>query len=275
MLRPRTRYLTLTATVLAVPLLTIDDPRRAAALPFSDQVGIYALVNKVTFRPNEKNAKSIRVHGAFAVAEARNGNYYKSPKWGTIDFHLDQEKADQCRKQWADLSATAGSGGIVGFGFRYRQRNVEVSQAGEKQRPSVIFQVGMGVRRIRNANYGPLLQLKCLPKPHSPVMGDVVQCQGGRRPEQPIEFLVDNCLDKSEDLRYVFEVERGDGDIRGSQPIAPGDGRTSWKTSLVLTPGETVKWRVRVIRKGLTVAAVASASFVPTAKPREKPKRRG
>ena len=99
-------------------------------------------------------------------------------------------------------------------------------------------------------------------------LSDHLSGDGWNDDRATIDPHLESCAD-----RYLFEVERGDGDVRGSQPIAPGNGRTSWKTRLVLTPGETVKWRVRVIREGLRVAAVASASFVPKAPLKKEPRR--
>ena len=88
----------------------------------------------------------------------------------------------------------------------------------------------------------------------------------GKRPEQSIKFTCKNCIASEESIRYVFEFEQKNGDIRGSEPLAAGDGHTTWQTTIALTSGDAVQWRVRVIAKGLTSAPVARGSFVPVAK---------
>jgi len=251
--------------ILALITLVVSATRTEqpldAAVP-SDQVGVYAWIQKVEFTPDAATARSVKIHGAFAVAQGRNGNYYRSPIWGVLAFHVDAEQADKCRKQWSDLAAVAGTGQIIGFGFRYRQENVRVLAAGAKLKTTT-FHTGMGIRKVRNANYGPVMQLRHFPRPISPLLGAKVTAAGGRRPEQSIEFTCETCIASDESIRYLFEFEQKNGDIRGSQPLAARDGRTNWSTTIVLTPGEEVKWRVRVIAKDLTSAPVATGSFVP------------
>lgn len=261
-----------TLVALAVPITSLPP---GSPPPMSDQVGVYALIDRVVFHPNKTAPERVEVFGAFAIAQAPQGNYYRSPRWGFLAFHLDPKAVDKCRAQWNDLASVAGKGKCIGFGFRYYQKNVRVWQAGErKQVKTSQFQTGMGIRPIRNANYGPVRQLRCLPRPLSPASGSTVECRDGRRPEQVVKLTVKNCLASGEDIRYVFEIERAGGDIRGSAPIPAGDATTSWKVGVVLTPGETVKWRVRVIGARQRVAAVAQASFRAVAKPAEQPVKR-
>jgi hypothetical protein len=268
MKQPNLTFSILAAAAITVPAVWTtlpSTPASLAAVPLSDQVGVYGLIDKVESETSKNGAKSVRIFGAFAIAHSRHGNYYRSPKWGFLAYHIDEENADKCRTQWKDLKTMAGTGKVVGFGFRYRQRDVAVWQESDRNVKSVMFHTGMGVRKARSAKYAPIDQLLYLPKPHSPVKGDDVICKGGDRPEQPIEFTCDNCTAKGDDVRYIFEVEQANGDIRGSAPIPAGDQRTTWKTTLAMTPGQKVTWRVRVIASKLKVASVATASFVPSA----------
>ena len=97
------------------PLTALHNPVTATP-PISDQVGVYALIERVVFLPDAKTARKVRIFGAFAIAEGKNGDYYRSPQWGVLFFHLDPEKSDQCRAEWSDLAKKSGTGECVGFG---------------------------------------------------------------------------------------------------------------------------------------------------------------
>src|ERR1044072_3600220 len=49
----------------------------------SDPVGIYALVDKVVFEPNETSPERIQIWGAFAIAEG-NGDTYRNAERGYL-----------------------------------------------------------------------------------------------------------------------------------------------------------------------------------------------
>ena len=97
----------------------------------SDPVGIYALVEKVVFEPNESAPERVQVWGAFALTDGRSGDGYLPAQRGFLYFTLKSGKEDTCRKEWNDLKAVAGTGQGVGFGGRYVP-NGRVRKAGEK-----------------------------------------------------------------------------------------------------------------------------------------------
>src|SRR2546423_10383227 len=80
-----------------------------SSLRASDPIGVYALIDKVTFLPNEQSAQTIQVSGVFSLAEGR-GETYGKPQRGYLFFTIDPEKPDVTRKEWADLKSVAGSG---------------------------------------------------------------------------------------------------------------------------------------------------------------------
>jgi hypothetical protein len=83
----------------------------------SGPLGVYGIVEKVVFEPDERNPQRVQVWGAFAYAEHRTPRlspvtrgylYFRLPEYG--------ESPDTVRREWADLKAVAGTGQAVGFG---------------------------------------------------------------------------------------------------------------------------------------------------------------
>ena len=100
----------------------------AVSLTASGPVGIYGIIDKVVFEPNEQNAERLQVWGAFAyvdgpgpeeagmnVSPAKRGYLYFKIRSAHPGFTSEgQIKAS--RNEWADLKAVAGTGQAVGFG---------------------------------------------------------------------------------------------------------------------------------------------------------------
>ena len=89
-----------------------------AHLSASGALGIYGIVEKVVFEPNEAAPERIQVWGAFAYVDGVGGQGLTvSPsKRGYMYFRMDPSKADIIKKEWADLKAVAGTGQAIGFG---------------------------------------------------------------------------------------------------------------------------------------------------------------
>jgi hypothetical protein len=90
----------------------------AAQLAASGPLGIYGIVEKVVFEPNEAAPERIQVWGAFAYVEGGSpqGLTVSPAKRGYLYFRIDPAQADIIRKEWADLKNVAGTGQAVGFG---------------------------------------------------------------------------------------------------------------------------------------------------------------
>src|SRR5438034_6084567 len=56
----------------------------------SDPVGIYALVDKVVFEPNETNPERIQIWGGFAIAEGY-GYTYKNAQRGYLYYKVNSD----------------------------------------------------------------------------------------------------------------------------------------------------------------------------------------
>ena len=90
----------------------------------SGPLGIYGIVEKVVFEPDEKAPERIQVWGAFAYVDGGVDRALAvSPPWrGYLYFTLpvilpaSPSQVETIRKEWADLRAVAGTGQAIGFG---------------------------------------------------------------------------------------------------------------------------------------------------------------
>src|SRR5687768_763042 len=84
----------------------------------SGPLGVYGIVEKVVFEPNERTPERVQVWGAFAYVEGRSPSDISPVTRGYLYFRLPTygESVDTVRKEWADLKAVAGTGQAVGFG---------------------------------------------------------------------------------------------------------------------------------------------------------------
>jgi hypothetical protein len=134
----------------------------ASVLRANGPVGVFALVDKVVFEPNEANAERIQVWGAFVFVEggvkaanqtsaARKGYMY----FQLFDAALTAAQRQAVRNEWNDLKTVAGTGQAVGFGnYFYLGGFGELDPAartnGILQNPS-----GTGSIRVRPASEPP------------------------------------------------------------------------------------------------------------------------
>lgn len=94
-----------------------------SAMRASGLVGIYAVVSKVVFEPNEKAPERIQIWGAFTLVDGGTGSGGKTltPQRGYLYFVLPSatENAnlrETALKEWADFKAIAGTSQAVAFG---------------------------------------------------------------------------------------------------------------------------------------------------------------
>jgi hypothetical protein len=92
----------------------------------SGPLGIYGIVEKVVFEPNEQAPRRIQVWGAFAYVDGTAGEsltispaargylYFRLPADGAEPVTPRQLQA--IRREWADLKSVAGTGQAIGFG---------------------------------------------------------------------------------------------------------------------------------------------------------------
>src|SRR5213592_2762368 len=133
----------------------------------SDPVGIYALVDKVVFEPNETNPERVQIWGAFAIAEGY-GYTYKNAERGYLYYKANSEKPTACRNEWTDLKAVAGTGQIVAFGSRYGEKGALRKQEAKPENPDV-YPIAMGLTKVKEEkDYEPLKQLARLRESKAP-----------------------------------------------------------------------------------------------------------
>ena len=84
----------------------------------SGPLGVYGIVEKVVFEPNEQTPERVQVWGAFAYVEGRSPSDVSTVTRGYLYFRLPTygESVETVRNEWADLKAVAGTGQAVGFG---------------------------------------------------------------------------------------------------------------------------------------------------------------
>ena len=116
----------------------------AQMLRASDPVGIYAVIEKVVFEPNENAPQRIQVWGAFSLSEGKPGDFYQAPQRGYLYLTLPSGKETVAKKEWADLKSMAGTNQGVAFGSKYNMK-VQVRKADEKLQNPDVYPIGMGV----------------------------------------------------------------------------------------------------------------------------------
>jgi hypothetical protein len=106
-----------------VGLLILANAPPAAA---SGPLGIYGIVENVSFEPDDKAPERIQVWGAFAYVDGTAGEslrispaargylYFRLPSAGDVTFTPAQLEA--IKNEWADLKSVAGTGEVIGFG---------------------------------------------------------------------------------------------------------------------------------------------------------------
>jgi hypothetical protein len=121
------------------------------ALPASGPVGIFGIVEKVVFEPDESSPERVQIWGAFAYVDgnertaivaspARRGYlYFKLPSIAANNS--TQKEIDAAKIEWADLKAVAGTGQAVGFGkWGYIAGFSSLSPDAQPVLPSVILE---------------------------------------------------------------------------------------------------------------------------------------
>ena len=153
---------TVVALIIACFTLSLLTPKTDA---YSDWIGVYARIDKVVFEPNATAPDRIQIWGAFALATKEDRNNYDPAQRGYLYFSVRPGKEEVCRKEWADLKATAGTGQIIGFGGRNNQP-ARLRKADEKPADPDAYPVGYGLIRMsdRGSEYPPIRELRSLPK---------------------------------------------------------------------------------------------------------------
>lgn len=126
----------------------------------SDPVGIYAIVEKVVFEPNENAPMRVQVWGAFSQADSRNNNdEYGPAAAGYLYFTCPAGKEQVCRNEWSDLKGMAGQGTGVAFGGRFEPVS-RVRKANEPPASPDPYPIRMGVVKMSGRGQQPAIVAK-------------------------------------------------------------------------------------------------------------------
>jgi hypothetical protein len=87
----------------------------------SGPAGVFAVIEKVIFEPNEQAPERLQLWGAFAfVAGGIRGSFTSPPERGYLYFSIPASATPQqretIRKEWADFKTVAGTPQGVAFG---------------------------------------------------------------------------------------------------------------------------------------------------------------
>jgi hypothetical protein len=91
----------------------------------SGPLGVYAIIEKVAFEPNESAPQRIRITGAFVYVNEPNRTLGASvARRGYMYFKLPDDAGpatpgsatERIRREWNDIKSVAGTGQAIGFG---------------------------------------------------------------------------------------------------------------------------------------------------------------
>jgi len=236
--------------VVSTAALLFSSPAEA-----TNPVGIYAVVDKVVFEPEEGPPERIGIWGAFTLAVAQDLNTYQSPVRGYLYYALPPGEAEVTRKEWADLQTVAGTGQAVAFASRFLPTG-RVRPGCQEPREPDAYPVNLGLTRIRSdTDYPPVKDLLSLPAPVSPPDG-ATSVEPGK-----LTLIVRNLLlPERRGARYVFEIEDDSGVREESPPSAPGEKETMWSPQMEGKAGRHYAWRAGGTQ-GSWSGPVATACF--------------
>jgi hypothetical protein len=153
------------ATSIVLALVVLAGP---ASLTASGPLGIYGIVERVVFEPDEKAPDRVQVWGAFAYVDLRSEDQAVSaPQRGYLYLTLpimlpaSRSQVDVIRREWADLKAVAGTGQAVGFGsWGYSGRFSNLRPDATRAEPPHIFEASpkggtLTDLRVRPASEAP------------------------------------------------------------------------------------------------------------------------
>jgi hypothetical protein len=80
-------------------------------------VGIYAIIDQVTFDKDGPSPNLIRISGVFAVPVPMSSADYQAPQRGYLYFRIPPGAEHAAQEDWKQLKAAEGTRQVVGFAF--------------------------------------------------------------------------------------------------------------------------------------------------------------
>src|SRR5205807_136344 len=109
-------------------------------------VGIYAMVDKVVFEPNDSAPERVQIWGTFMVAKGRGGDDYEDPVRGYFYYTLPKGKEATAKKEWADLKKLAGTDQTIAFASRHEEKG-KIRKATDKAESPDPYPLGFGLQK--------------------------------------------------------------------------------------------------------------------------------
>lgn len=222
----------------AVPLLACALLLVASVAPASPPMGLYAVIEKVVFEPNDSGPERVQIWGLFARA-LDGGNQYSAPAYGYIYLHAQRGEENIARNEWNDLKKLAGTGQCVAFASYYKQgfNLVHVRQPGTPPEKSEPYPISMGLIRLRATAF-PAKEILNVAAAVSPAR-EVEVATG------TITLKAHNIFAKDHPkAKYVFEIQGPNREKETSPLVAAGEAFTEWTPTLKVRSGEHYSWRV-------------------------------
>jgi hypothetical protein len=219
----------------------------------SDPVGVYAVVEKVVAEPADGTPQRVQVWGVFALNSGPRDEPYSAPAYGYLYYKAD-EKPDAARREWEDLKSVAGTGQVVAFASRWKEKG-RVRKATDKPDAPDAYPVAMGVTKVRGGDWGPVRALLEVPVPVTPA--PAAEVEAGK---VTLAARAGKPRDATPAAKYVFEITAPGGVKETSDPVEAGaDGKTTWSPKMKSKPGETYTWSVR--KAGAPNDGAATSTF--------------
>jgi hypothetical protein len=102
----------MSTTAVAVLILSLIP---TAAIAKSGTIGIYAVIDQVTFEPESQSANFVKISGVFVVPVPMSSGAYTTAKRGYLYFRVPPGMEEVARKDWTGIRLAAGTGRVIGF----------------------------------------------------------------------------------------------------------------------------------------------------------------
>ena len=145
------------ACIAGLSLFSVE----AAPAWASQPSAIYTVPSRVDFYPDEANATSVAIHGAFFFYQASGA--YATPSCGYMYFACPAGSEKMCRMQWADIKASIGQPQCVGFGPQSTVSKANLRTVGTPLANPDTWDLGIGVTpgTYVGGQCAPAQALKC------------------------------------------------------------------------------------------------------------------
>ena len=104
------------ALLLVAALSFLLLPPSGSLIAKNVSIGIYAVVDQVTFDSDGAVPNLVRISGVFVVPVSLSSGSYQNPRKGYLYFRIAPGAEQATRRDWNKLKSFAGSGKVVGFG---------------------------------------------------------------------------------------------------------------------------------------------------------------